>query len=296
MEIKCLTTLDEAKRLWNELTPRESIYDLWDFRECFYRHDPHPLRFYTVYEDGQPVALMPLQDNKDWGGLEFFAEEPTEENRIFFRPGYGALVPRLFEAAAKDGDLKCYDLSGDLEFITALPLEDYKYVLPLDGLKNFDDYLESRLSAKRRRSLRKELTVVEALKPSMEIDNQADLEILFELNVASFAGESYLRTEVERQPFRDLLKSGLVWRIISVVIAGQKQAVSLSILYNDKWYYLLTGVNSRQYPALGKYLNKINMEAAIKAGAAYFDAGLGDCGWKDIWHFDKIPQYEYPGD
>lgn len=294
IEIKVISDLEEAKRLWNELSPKESIYDLWDFRYCFYKYNPWPLCFYAAFADEQAVALLPLQNNNSWGGLEFFTEDPCEENRPFIRPGYEKIIPDLYQAII--GPAKCHDISGDDDFTVKLPLEDYKYVLPLTGFKNFADFLRTRLSGKRQRSLIKELADLEKNKIEVTISNAArrpdDLELLFTLNTANFAGESYLK-EVERAPWRDLLKLPFDWRLATVAVNGAKQAVSLSVLYNNYWYYLITGVNFQNFQGLGKYLAKINIEAALAAGVDIFDAGLGSCGWKDLWHFDKIPQYEF---
>ena len=121
----------------------------------------------------------------------------------------------------------------------------------------------------------------------------SDLDNLFKLNVGSFAGESYLSQEEERRPWRELIKANFDWRLVSLRRNGETVAASLSVLYNGYYHYLITGVDFAAYPGLGKYLNKVNIEEAIKARARYFDAGLGDCGWKNLWHFDTIAQYEY---
>jgi CelD/BcsL family acetyltransferase involved in cellulose biosynthesis len=83
------------------------------------------------------------------------------------------------------------------------------------------------------------------------------------------------------------------WRLITLKITDVIQAVSLSVLHNSEWHYLVTGVNFKDFSGLGKYLVKVNLEAAIDAKADIFDAGLGDCGWKNLWHFDKISQYNF---
>ncbi|MFA5109239.1 MAG: GNAT family N-acetyltransferase [Patescibacteria group bacterium] len=308
IEIRCVNDKSEAERLWRALSPQKTIFDDWDFRYCFYEQEPHPWRFYVAWEkkdDGseEAVGLMPLQFNADWGGLEFMAEDPCEENRIFFRPGYDQVV-RLFYEHLKQGSepAKFYDISGEDEFTKSLPIEDYKYVLPLAGLKDFNDFLARRLSAKRRRSLLKELAAVENNKLEVSInsfsadgagDFMSDLERLFELNTANFVGESYLKKETERAAWRGLIKLPFAWRLAIVKVDEIKQAVSLSVLYKGEWHYLITGVNFKDFVGLGKYLVKVNIEAALAEKAEVFDAGLGDCGWKNLWHFDRLPQYEF---
>ena len=289
--ISLVHDIKEAEALWREISPNKTIFDDWDFRYAFYKYEPCPLHFYVAKEDGKLVGLLPLQFNKDWDGLEFFAEEPCEENRAFIKDGREDIIPKLYSAIK--GRAKFYDISGEDKFTCALPLEDYKYILPLDGLKDFNDFLATRLSTKRRHSLAKEILSVDNLKPKYAVNEWADFEKLIILNVNSFAKESYLKTKDDQAPWRELIKKTFNWRLISIQIAGETQAVSLSVNYQGNWHYLLTGVNFQSFPGLGKYLTKVNIEEAIKDGAKYFDAGLGDCGWKDLWHFDRLSQYEF---
>jgi len=300
IDIRVVTDLKMAETLWREISPRRVIFDDWDFRYGFYKYEPYPLYFKAAYEispdrAGQAkeelVALMPLVDYDDYGH-GFIAEEPCEENRVFIKPGREDVIKLMYESVSQE-KIQFYDISGEDEFTVKLPIEDYKYVLPLAGFKDFTDFMSSRLSPKRRHSLEKELATIDKLKPEIVLNDWTDLDNLFKLNVDSFAGESYLSKEEERRPWRELIKLPFDWRLISLRLGGQTIAVSFSVLYNGYYHYLITGVDFQNYPGLGKYLNKINIEEAIKANARYFDAGLGDCGWKNLWHFDAIAQYEY---
>ncbi len=303
IEIRETTDLKEAEKLWRSLSPHKTIFDEWDWRYCFYKYNPHPLRFMAAYETGggkgaggdkaELVGLLPLARHPKYG-LEFLAEDPCEENRLFIKPGREDVIPILYEAV--DEPAKCYDITGDDEFTRNLPLEDYKYILPLQGINSFSDFLNSRLSSKRRRSLAKELEELEKISPESLLVDKGQwpeyLELLFRFNTDNFAGESYL-IENEQAAWRDLLKLSFNWRFIAVKIKSEVQAVSLSVFYKGEWHYLITGVNFKDWPGLGKYLVKVNIEAAILAQAEIFDAGLGDCGWKHLWHFDRIPQHEF---
>lgn len=299
IKIRTITDIKEAEILWRALSPQETVFDDWDFRYTFFKHNPQPLGFLLaeeIFTDGSagPVGLLPLQKNTAHGCWEFFAEDPCEENRPFVKSGQEEVVSLLYGAAPVP--TKIYDISGHDKFTAGLPLEDYKYILPLVGLRNFSDFLQTRLSAKRRRSLSRELEIYEQTRPdvvaSQRADWLSDLESLFSFNNLNFAGESYLQI-AEQAPWRDLLKLPLDWRLLVIKIKGVKQAVSLSVIYNNHWHYLITGANFHDFPGLGKYLVKVNLEAAIAAGVDVFDAGLGDCGWKHLWHFDRLPQYEF---
>lgn len=294
MEIRVITELKEAERLWRALSPNKVIFDDWDFRYCFYKYKPCPLKFYAAFEktaDGEElVGLMPLQFNAEWGGLEFFAEDPCEDNRVFIKPGHEPVIAMLYKNLKETA--KFFDISGEDEFTTSLEIEDYDYALPLQGINNFDDYLKSRLSAKRQRNLRSSIQKAEGLPIKVFINRPQDLDALFALNNKNFS-DSYLESEEDRRPWRSLLDLPFHWVIMSLEIDGQVQAVSFSVLYNNIYFYLITGVNFKDFSSLGKYLNRLNIEKALELKADSFDAGLGDCNWKKLWHLDPKPQYEF---
>jgi len=287
--------LKEAERLWRALSPQETIFDEWDFRYSFYKHKPYPLCFLVAYErqaDGreEAVGLLPLEHNKSWGGLEFFAEEHCEESRPFIKPGYENIIPKLYEAT--EGVVKCDDITGADKFTQSLPIEDYIYVLPLAGLETWEDYLKTRLSAKKQRNFRSDCRKVEAAEPKIFYARQADIDFLFHLNSAQF-DDSYLKFKEDREGWKDLLALPFNWQIIGIEVDGLVQAASLSVLYKNNYLYLINGANKTALPGLGKYLNKVNLERALALGANVWDAGLGDCAWKASWHLDKVPQYYF---
>ena len=301
IEIKVISDFEEAKKLWNLLSPQEIIYDLWDFRYCFYKYEICPLNFIAAYDEKEPVALFALQYNEKDKCLESFAEEFMEESRPFIKPGYEYLIPELYKKII--GRTRLLDLTENSEtdeFTKAIPVEDYIYLLPLEKYQDFPDFLSDRLNAKRRRSLVKELAEVAKKNLSVEIYNKTELNKdkldviagqLFDFNILSFADDSYLQTEAEKKAHRDLFDLDLDWRLIILSIDGQREAISFSIIYNNIWFYVITGVNFKKIPGLGKYLVKVNIEEAIKEGVKVYDCGLGDCGWKNLWHFDKKAQH-----
>ncbi len=291
IEIKCIHDLETAQNFWQQLSPQKTIFDDWQFRYCFYKYEPYPLFFYAAFDSEfsveKPVALLPLQLEPQ-GYFKFFAEEPCEENRVFTKPGYEYLIPQLYQVL--DQPTRFIDISGEDEFTIKLPLEDYKYVLPLADLNNFSDYMKKRLSVKKQRNWRSDLRKIDSQPLEIIYNNKADLENLFILNNRNFS-DSYLKLNHERQAWSDLLNS-YDCQLISIRVAGEVLAVSLAIVFNNIYFYLINGVDSKRISGLGKYLNKLNIEKAIELKTDYIDAGLGDCNWKIAWHFDSIPQYE----
>lgn len=294
ISIKVVSDLETARNLWETLSPQESLYDLWDFRYCFYQNDPQALHFYVYYDADQPVALLPLQYNEELKCLEFFAENFMEDNRPFFKPGYEYLLPQIFATDFKQA-IKIYDLEGKDEFTSALPLEDYIYFFNIDGLNSFDDYLLKAFpDGKKRANFKRLLTILERdQEVKVTYNDFNDLKLIMDLNVSRFGEESYLRTEKERQPFYDLLKLPLNWQMITIAVNGVKLASSLAVIYRDTYYYLIVGSDISSFPNVFKYLTKANLELALANKAKIFDCSLGDCDWKSHWHLDKRPQYKF---
>ncbi len=294
LDIREVRDIKEAEILWREISPCQTIFDDWDFRYTFYKYDPHPILFLAAYENGELIGLLPLQLHPKHG-YEFFDEYNCEENRPFIKPGREEIISELYQAIP--GKTKIYDISGEDEFTMDLEVEDYSYYLPLGNLKSFSDFLTQRLSSKRRRSLEKEISAAASHNLEVEVfagDDQekatSALNALLEFNTGNFKDDSYLLKE-DQAPWYDLIKLPFNWRWLTVKKDNKIQGVALSVIYNKDWHYLITGVNFKEFPGLGKLMVKEAIEAAIREDAKLFDAGLGDCGWKHLWHFDKKPQY-----
>jgi hypothetical protein len=294
IEIKVIQDLATAQLLWNKLSPQTSLYDLWEFRLCFYRSEPWPLYFYTAYDGQEPVALLPLQFNEDLQCLEFFAENFMEFNRPFFAAGYEYLLPQLFQQDF-GRDVKIYDLEGSDAFTSSLPLEDYIYLLELPGLTSFDDYLRQAFSDGHKRANFKRLFSLLERDHQVEVihNDFKDLDLIMDLNVQRFGAESYLHTERDRQPFRELIKLSLDWQAITIKVDGVKLAGSLSVIYQGVYSYLIVGSDISKINNVFKYLTKTNLELALASSAKVFNCSLGDCNWKSHWHLARHPQYKF---
>lgn len=294
IDIKLISDLDKAREVWEKLSPKETLYDLWEVRYCFYKNDPKPLYFYVAYDGDEPVALLPLEYNKKKNFLEFLTESFIEGNRPFFKTGYEYLLPELFQIDFPH-PVRIYDLTGEDEFISALPLEDYVYYIDVSTFKNFDDYLlQAFPNGKKRYNFKRLFSLLEKEHQVKVIyDDFSGLEALMDLNVKNFGKESYLNTKKERQPFFDLLELPLDWKMIAIEVDGVKLAYSLSVIYNRVYYYLIVGSDVSSVKEVFKYLTKINMEIAIKNKLKIFDCSLGDCNWKHYWHLTLRPQYKF---
>ena len=119
------------------------------------------------------------------------------------------------------------------------------------------------------------------------------MDLLVELNKKSFGEKSSFNKPFRSEMFHDLLELNFDIHLLSYIINGKKEAVSFSIKYNNVYNYINTGSNKNDTFNLGSYIIYQQIERAIEFKAKYLDAGMGDLGWKEIWHLEKTSQYMF---
>lgn len=289
--IRRVQDVAEAEQLWNQFSSNQIIFNDWNFRYCFYKYFKFELYFYVASEEGKEVGLLPLQLNSDTKQLEFFGGGYMEDNQAFVLPGYESVIAQLYGQISSPAHLS--DIVGEDAFTAALPVEDNKYILPLAGLTSSDDYIQNFYSSDSRQSMRKKVRRME--KESLEIrtNELTDIDLLFAYNIASFQEDSTFHWPYRQEIFRDLLQLPVPIFLFTFLVNGKPEAVSLSCQYGDYYEYLATGINYEVSKYLSTYVNLKNINQAISVGAKWLDAGVQDCGWKEQWHFSKVPQHVF---
>jgi len=289
LEIRQIDNIDEAKKIWTELSPDKVLCDNWDFRYCFYKYFNYPLHFYIGLDNGEIVGLLPLQYNKDTECLEFFGGGFMSDNRVFIKQGYEEYIPQFYDFISLPS--KMQSIVGEDIFTKSFEIYRYKYVRDLFEINNIEEYLIKHFKAKSRQGIRKKIKLIEYLEPEIINNNFSDLDLLIELNKKSFGENSSFHKPHRAEIFHDLLKLNFDIYMFSYVINGKKEAVSFSIKYKDAYIYINAGTNKTGVPNLGTFNIYKNLEKAIQLGMKTFDAGIGDLGWKERWHLEKNPQY-----
>lgn len=294
LKIRVISEIREARRIWDELSSCNNIYEDWDFRYIFFRQFNeklnYSLKFYIGEEDGRIIGFLPLQYNSIKGYLEFFGGTFMEDNHVFIKPGYERHVPEFYGAIKEKAmlddiviDNGCYPL----EFM------ENKYIIDLKGLNNLDDYLGRTFRPKRVKRFKKMIEDIGLLRPKVRENDYRDLETLIDLNVKSFKKESYFYGTLRRDIFRDLVKSKFDVVTMSAEINGKKESASFGIKYKDAFVSMNSGTNKKEFPDLGSYMILKRIEKAISLGCETFDAGLENLGWKEKWHLQRIPEYKF---
>lgn len=300
MRMKLVTEPQEAREIWDSLSPHETIDDEWDFRFSFIKSLPYKLRFFVGYEADKPVALIPLQENTGVGlmppyshndrpFLEFFGGDDTDDNKILCAPGYLEEVTDFL----KDIKMPIYLAPLAITYRGHKDVKFYenKYYLDLKDYKNSEDFLKNEWSKSSRKTILKQIRrIYRDHKVEIFENRLQDLDLLVEYNKKRFGKESSFDYPYRKQIFKDLTEKYDV-KMLSVEIDGKTEAVAYGIKYKDVYVGMNAGV-SGNIEDLPKLLVLTQIDKAIEWGCKTYDAGKGDSGWKESYKLQKVPQYQ----
>lgn len=298
LEIRCVKDIQKAEIIWNLLTPAKSLYDTWEFRVLCYNVFPYEISFYTAYENGVPVALLPLQYNHEKKYLEFFGGGLMENNQIFHKPGYEKVIAQLYEAIHQKAKLEY--IIGEDDFTKKLPFLENKYILDLKQFKNFENYFETSFKRKRKLDFTKRVEGIKLQGVQVQMNDFSDIDRLIDLNIKNFERRGEISSF--SFPFRkEIYKSFPSLKTIEIfvdtfIINNLKSGVSLSFQYRDYFMFLNAGADNQSVPNLGTYIYFYLIKKAFDSGASVFDAGSGSFNWKELLHLMPIPQYIFEKD
>jgi len=296
VQFRCVNDLVEAEKLWRSFSPEETIYDDWEFRALFQKYHQKEIRFYAGYIDGECIGCLPLQFNEEKKWIEFFGGDYMEDNRLFLRAGYEMYHSDFYDYLKTLGEvIHLESIRGTDAFTTALEIQDYKYVLSLEGITNFEDYLQKYYQSHGRKKLKKKFKNIDELHVSVEQTQVvADLETLFALNIKQFEDHSSFNDRpFHREIFYDLCTMQYPFFLNIFSCDGKKIGASFTLLYKNTMEYFSSGVDRDVVEGLGDYVTKTVFEDALQNGATHIDAFMGNYGWKERWHFTAIPQYKF---
>lgn len=288
LRFEIIKELGQVKKIWGQFTPDRHIFDLWDFRFVFYKYFQFPLYCIVGYDGDTPIGILPLQFNTETKVYEFFGGYFMEENTVFVSLGHEETIPAFYEQVPTPALLGGIMPNHVCE--KAFPLDDYKYVLPLAGINTFEDYLNTRLKSSARSSMRYRVRKTEDIGIRVEEGDPDGLNILIDFNLKHFGAESSFHYPYRKEIYHDLTALSVEVYILTYIINDIKEGASIALKYKNKYISFNKGSNSKQYPTLPTYMTSKNIEYAIQKGATEYDVLMGNYGWKESWHFDKIPQ------
>lgn len=303
LTIQCIHDIDEAKKYRELLSPNIHYGDLWEIRYIFFKYFWYQAYFYVWFVDNQPIGLLPLQYNTSQNTiekyiissqdfLEFFGWGWFENNKIFIKPWYESYIPEFIKSL----DLPAYlqRITTDHPYIHQLPIGEHQYILDTSSRSSYNDFLDTNFEGKTKATFKKQIKKLhEENVIEIVYNNQADIQTLMDRNIQRFGDESSFTRPHRQAIFHDMVESdALETHIMTFIVNGEKQGVSLGIKHWDTYAYLNAG-STFHTNNLGKYIILANIDMTIKLWCKIFDAMRGDGSWKEKWHLTAIPEYNF---
>lgn len=285
MDFKICKDLRECERLWNSFSTNERLFDIWEFRECFFdskKHEPH---FIVGYRQNDVEGFLPLVfDIKDESYSYFGGWFTAERNRIYIkdRKNIGLFLekcpPKTLIEGLDPAEKAFYEFEDD-EFTHYLDLSQYAH--------DFNTYLGS-LDKKRQKNLRHELKAI----PKYEVFTNSikDCQRLVDLNIKGFGEDSKFNDPSITKGISRLAKLALkrgCLDMISLEINGKIEAVDICVFLNGTYYSLIGSSNYQKIANLGKLMTVLDITHAMEKEANIIEFGATSDHWKEMWRFKK---------
>jgi ribosomal-protein-alanine N-acetyltransferase len=297
IKVEVITDLPRCFDLWQEFSPKQTLFDCWEFRLSFYNAYKFKPYFILIKNLSENLAILPLEYSEKDSCYTWFGSSWHEENKFFVKnPIY---TPLLLELAPKPLSLEAIDASGQdslKEFIKLEP-DSPKYILDLQNMSSSEDFLMN-LSKNKRHGLRKDRRRIEKQNPQIIIDKFSDLDNLINLSRRRFheKGENTDWEDPRRiETFKQVINLAdrtYKLRMISIYINNQPAAVDLIAIFNGCYYALKCGYDVKNFPGIGNFMNLFEIDDAISMRMKRFDLLQNNYEWKDRL-FQQIPLYKY---
>ena len=285
MDFRICNDINECKSLWNYFSPNERIFDIWDFRACFFDSREHEPHFIVAHANGNVQGLLPLVFSKREGKYIYFGGWFTaERNRIFLRDK--TRIKDLIEQCPSDTFIEGIDPNEGSFY--DFPEDEYTHFLDLVKFSHdFDKYLDS-LDKKRQKNLKSDLRSLPEY--MVHLNKLSDHKRLAELNVKRYEDESKFNEDSVNKGISSLIelasKQGIL-DMISVEVNGKVEAVDVCVFFKGRYYALIGSSNYQRIPNLGKLMTVLDIKSAMEKKAKSIEFGATADHWKRLWEFDK---------
>lgn len=291
------TDLSQCQLLWEEFSPNESLFDLWDFRLAFWRGYQYQPYFITLSFQGEIISVLPLWFDKEDNQYTWFGGSWHDENVFFSKSP--KTIPLLLKLIP--GKTRLFCIRNQESF---LENDEEKYLLDLKNFSSLDDFWGI-LKKKKRYNLKRDWKKIQALKPEIIINDFSHLETLFKLNINRFDGmiladnKSTFLSKEKQKTFREVVNLAKDYqvRMISTKINGKIVAVDLVALYKKTYYCLAGGCDVAGHSGLGSFANLQLIKDAIELeNIELIDFLQGDVNWKASWKLGTRPLFKFAKD
>lgn len=293
--VRIETDLETCHQLFEQFSPKKTLFELWGFRYAFYLGYKDIPIFMIFERNGEPLGLLPLWYEKDKDELRWFGSWWQEGNTFWIKDK--SIIPIVLTLFPQKVLLNAIQMAPRTAQKLGLIADDPKYLLSLEDCPTIESFLQ-RFNGKKRYNLRRDQKIILSKNPKTCYNRFEDIETLFDLSIKRFAKRdgSPFETENRKQTFRDIMNQSGEYeiRIISTEIDNEIVGVDLVAIYKDIYYTLQGAYNLDKHPGLGNYTNFLLIEDAINLGAKSVDFLEVSYGWKEDW-FQPIPLFQFKG-
>ena len=290
LKFKTISGEKECRELWEYFSPKQLLWDLWDFRFCFHA-DNFRFNFIAGFDGKNKMGLLPLVFDNNEKYYTYFGEEFPEQNRFLLKDKKDIGV---FLEQCPRGTSIIYISSEEAKYYKFEP-DGKRYFLNLAKYGNsFENYLKS-FTKKHRKNLNYDLKKLKDTGYALEHNNLKDFERLVDLNKLKFGTESNYSSESFLSGMSKLIDCALRMKaldMISIRIGSKAEAVGLGVFYNNVYYVLGSGRNA-EIKNIGKLMVAEQIKSAIANKCSEVDFLSTEANWKELWNLDSEQMYKF---
>lgn len=301
LTLKVHSDVEECYNLWEKFSPRDTLFDLWDFCYSWYQGLEYKPYFYTLYEGQKPVGVLPLcYDDREDKRFEWFGCEWLENHKFFVEDK--KLIDfflKIVPTPVYLNSIAEYEEIRDLAKFGKLRKEkDSRNIKNISKMKSLSRYLYSLLKKNRYhlKSDYQKLISIGARVQTLETKDLTHFEELLRMSKIRFDGVERSRSYVKRyeEAFRWIIRNSGVYKFkyIKVYVQNRLASVDMIITYKDIYYPFQGSNDVYRFSGIGNFMTYIEMEDAIKGEFKLVDILQEDHGWKHKF-FDQIPVYVF---
>jgi hypothetical protein len=298
VRIETVTDLSKCREIWEQFSPNKGLFDLWEFRMFF--HITHKMvpYFLTLKKDDKVLACLPLCYQESEKYYTWFGTDWQENCRFFSVDPF--FVPILLYLAPKPLGLCGINETDALSLpkFVNVQKEEPNYYLDLNDKSSLEDYLAS-LNKKRRYNLKRDFKHIKSIGPQILMNKTGAYKELVRLTNNRFHQKGE-KTDFDTDPFmeetfRHMVNSNdnrFETKVISVLIGKEFASVDITATFNNVYYAMRGGNDTKKFPGIGNFMNMIEIQHAISLGMDKIDFLQYNYGWKSSLFKEEV-RYKY---
>lgn len=291
MKFRVETNLNQCQKLWEEFSPRLHLFDLWEYRYCFYQGYGYQSYFIIGLNSGTPTGILPLWFEKKENFYTFFGGTFPEPNTFFTKDK--SKIGDFIGQCPKHTALY-YIKESESDYYRFQESEP-KFYLEMRKYNNDINQFISSFSRKHRKNLKYDLKQLEKRGCSFRYNYLKDFGRMVTLNQKRFKKGSDFNELEMATSIKELMQTAYrqgKLNMISLMINGRVEAVEMAIIHNG-CYYVLCGGRNLEIENIGKAMIIEHINSALNKRIFKLDFLSSESGWKRLWHLGQEKLFEF---